>query len=337
MTNGVANEAALAEARAGVPGSRSILRNVDEQGHARFELYQSPMSLCSQKVRAVLAHKNAPYLSHDLRLICYRDSEGVLQPADNYHPGYVKLRLLGQRDLTVDLARSWTGRTSVATEGFDPCVVPTLVDLASGLVVVDSARILKYIDEQYVEAPRLIPPDPALASAVLRQVSIVDRTPHGALLAGFHPDDDRRPEPLKQIMLHYHVDKIETLHRLVEQNRDHAQLRSAYEAKIQKEDVGEAVCHDAVLMRAARADTRGILETLEGDLAGPDWLCGRAITMADLAWGVSLFRIKYLGLEKLWSDLPKVSDYWSRVSQIPAIREEVIGATISSLPPSEYV
>lgn len=303
----------------------------------RFVLFQSSMSLCSQKVRSVLVHKNVPFVQHDLIIICFRDSNGELHPAEHYKPPYVRLRMSGGGELNDRPALGWRGITSVRTEGFDACVVPTLVDRQAGKVVVDSARIIEYIDAETDPRGQLLPQ--ACADEVRRQVEIVDQTPHGVLLAGFDPDDDRRPDVLKAIMLNYHVDKLKVLEKLIEENQhDHA-LVAAYRAKITKEEVGELVCHDDEAMRAGRRDTMKILDGLEADLGqkANKWLASPDISLADLLWGVSLFRMKYLGLESLWQRLPRVSAYFAELMKLPAVRTEAVEATVHSLPPSDYV
>lgn len=325
-------------ARRAVPTARTEIKEGDGGGPARFELYHAGMSLCSQKIRAVLAHKNIPYLSHDLVIICHRDDTGTLHPADHYHPSYVRLRLHAKKALDVGFAQGWTGITSVATEGFDACVVPTLVDLETSEVIVDSHRIVDYIEAALPEQVPLVPRSPVAARTVAEQLTIIDQTPHGALLVGFHPDDDRRPDVLKHIMLHYEVDKVEALQRLLRENAGEPGLVAAYEAKMAKEATGERICHDDQLMREARDQTKAILADLEQALKiGQMSIFGMETTLADLLWAVSLFRLKYLGLEKLWSAFPHVRSYWSRLSEIPAIKSEVIAATINSLPKSAYV
>jgi hypothetical protein len=47
---------------------------------------------------------------------------------ENYHPDYIRLRLRGGQGR--EMVSGYTGRSAVQSEGFDPAVVPTLVDLA---------------------------------------------------------------------------------------------------------------------------------------------------------------------------------------------------------------
>ncbi len=75
----------------------------------RFELFHAASSLCSQKVRTVLAEKRLPYRSNDMMILSSMGPEGVVA-AEHYHPPYVRLRLI---------AGQWgrTGRSSAATAG----------------------------------------------------------------------------------------------------------------------------------------------------------------------------------------------------------------------------
>lgn len=308
----------------------------DEQ---RLELFQSSLSLCSQKVRTVLAHLGTPYACHELNIICRRDGEGELHPADNYRPDYVRLRLRGGSELDTGFARSWSGVTSVATEGFDPCVVPTLVDRTEDRVVVDSQRIVEHLARISDDVVNLMPEDPVAAERVREQLRVVDRTPHGSLLAGFHPDDDTRPEMLREIMLHYHVDKLVVLERLIRENADDPALVEAYRSKIDKENIGEQVCHDDEAQRGARERTARILLDLDVMLDAREtlWLCSAEVSLADLAWGVSLTRMQYLGLEKLWDRLPRVALYHERLRGLDAVVDGAVKPTVNHLPPSPHI
>jgi glutathione S-transferase len=306
---------------------------------SRFELYHSKMSLCSQKIRAVFADKGEGLVSHDMVIICGRSEQGEVIPAQNYHPDYVRLRLFGRDRLANTLAAGYSGVTSVETEGLDACVVPTLVDHANGVVIVDSSRICRYIEEQFPSCAPLIPKQAAEAERVSRQMSIVDKTPHAALLYGFHPDDDHRPELIKQIMETVYDNKIAALELLIRANMHDVRLVDAYRAKIAKESGGKMASRDPDFQRASRLKAAQIIADLNGQLTSHigDWVCGGDFSMADLLWGVSLIRMKYLGLEGLWGDYPRVNAYLERLCQRPSLRSEVIRASIESLPPSTYM
>jgi glutathione S-transferase len=315
--------------------STSIEQRPDKR---RFELYHSKMSLCSQKIRAVFADKQTEFISHDMVIICDR-SGGEIIPAQNYLPDYVRLRLFNQDRFVGRFAASYSGVTSVETEGLDACVVPTLVDHVNCGVIVDSSRICRYIEQQLPSGAPLIPRSTTEAERVSHQMSIVDKTPHAALLYGFHPDDDHRPELIKQIMETVYDNKIEALEHLMRANEHDARLVDAYRAKIAKESGGKVASRDSHFQRAARMKAAHIIAELGTQLSSHDgdWVCGRDFSMADLFWGVSLVRMKYLGLEKLWGEYPRINGYLERLSQRPSLQREAIRASVESLPPSSYL
>ena len=304
----------------------------------RFELYHAGLSICSQKVRAVLAEKGAGYLSHEMVIL---NSKGIysegLTPAENYRPGYVRLRMHGGKALTKNYADQHTGRSSVDSEGFDPCVVPTLVDHELSVAVVDSKRICAHLDREISESIPLVPEDETAARAVMEQVAIVDSTPHPAALYGFHPDDDQRPDFIKHVMSDVYDLKVEALETLIEQNSADADLVTAYRSKIAKELAGKKLAREDDVQYAIRAEMKDIIDNFDRQLAATaePWVCGSGFTMADVVWGVSLYRLHWLGLAYLWNDLPRVREYTGRVYDRPSIREAVINFP-SPMPPSPH-
>ncbi|MDI7864831.1 glutathione S-transferase family protein [Rhizobiaceae bacterium n13] len=306
----------------------------------RFILFHAAMSFCSQKVRATLAQKGITFESNEMLILGSRDpATGALTPAENFAPDYVRLRLRGGSELGLRLVEDYSGLSSVSTIGLDACAVPTLVDVKEGKVIVDSIRICMHIDQAVPGSSPLVPADATKLLMMQRQLHAVDVTPHPALLYGFHPEDDARPELLKQAMVPVYDDKVEALERLVAENRDDADLLRAYEAKIAKEKGGKAVRHDAQFQHAVRGRARETLLRLAQDLEASRtaWLCGPEITLADLFWAVSLVRLTYLGLDTLWRDLPSVRNYYLELVRLPAIKQEVIRATIESMPASSHL
>lgn len=317
---------AAAGAELSAPERNRLIRTVDGE-QPRFELYHAGLSICSQKVRAILAEKGAAYLSHELVILNSRGiySEG-LTPAENYRPGYVRLRLFGGEKLGLEFADKHTGRSSVETEGFDACVVPTLVDHEKEEVIVDSKRICQYLDDELPEPISLVPDDKTIAEDVMKQVAIVDGTPHPAVLYGFHPDDDQRPDFIKHVMSDVYELKVEALESLIAQNSEDTQLVAAYRSKISKETAGKKLAHDANVQNAVREEVQGIIDTLDKQLeakADP-WICGSEFTLADLVWAISLYRLQWLGLAYQWENLPRVLEYADRVYHRPSIWEDVI-------------
>jgi glutathione S-transferase len=308
---------------------------VGDDAEPRFELFHAASSLCSQKVRTVLHEKRLSYRSNDMVILGSMGAEGLV-PAEHYSPAYVRLRLIAGRELGREFVSGYSGRTSVETEGFDPCVVPLLVDHEAGRVIADSLRICCYLDAMSPEPIQLVPDDPEAVAEVMRQVGIVDRIPNTALLYGFHPDADRRPEALKSMMATVYEHKLMALEALIAANADEPELIAAYRAKIAKESGGRVVRHDAAFQRAARNEVRDLLKDLDRALSGQSgYLNGSAFSLADAVWGVNLVRLAYLGLSPMWEELPNVARYVEALVQRPSLSREAFRASIESLPHSE--
>ncbi len=317
---------------ANVPLSDPDKNRLIGSGSPRFEVYHFALSVCSHKVRTCLAEKNAAYLSHDI---------GILPPAlENYHPDYVRLRMQGGRGR--ELVGGYTGRSSTQTEGFDPAVVPTLVDLQSEQVIVDSVKICAHIDATCDTGPSLLPD--RLRRDIDREIAIVDGTPHVAVLYGAHPDGDFRPKMLQKNMPGAHDYKIMKLMEARSLSVGHPKLIAAYDAKIRKEASAKTYVATPELMRDATTEIIAIIADLDSRLSdGRAWVCGDAFTMADIQWAVSLFRLKWLGMAFSWTgDHPlnnnqhsNVAAYAGRLFDRPSFRDAVIHWPGN--PPSEYV
>lgn len=296
----------------------------DSDRSPRFELYHFGFSICSQKVRTVLAEKELPYLSNELA------------PMENYRPHYVRLRMFAAgRERMQRLAEEHTMRTSVATEGFDACVVPSLVDLEQRRAVVDSAVILEYLERE-APTPRLIPQDPRLATAVRGQIRINDGIPHPGILYGFHANDPRPPFWI-EAMEGVYDRKRTVIEQLIEQSRDDPELVRAYRAKIAKEMAGKRVQKDAEYMEGIIKEFEQLTANLDAQLGSHDgpWVCGPDFTLADCVWGVSLYRVQWLGHAYLWDGYSRVRDYAYRLYERPSVRTAVIEWP-SSMPPSRH-
>ena len=309
-----------------------------DKANPRFELFHAASSLCSQKVRTVLFEKRLPYRSNDMLILGSMGRDGLV-PAEHYSPAYVRLRLIAARESGRNFVSGYSGRTSVETEGFDPCVVPLLVDHQSGRVVADSKQICGYLDAVSHQPIQLVPDDPEARSEVMRQVGIVDRLPNGALLYGFHPDADLRPGPLKLAMETVYDLKVMALEQLIAANAGEPELVAAYRAKIVKESGGRTVRHDPTFQRAARHRLGEHLKDLERDLAAKTFSClnGKPFSLADAFWGVNLVRLNYLGLSSMWSGLAHVQRYFELLARRPSLCKEAIQASLNSMPPSRYM
>jgi glutathione S-transferase len=311
---------------------------VGGDANPRFELFHAASSLCSQKVRTVLFEKQLSYRSNDMMILSSMGTDGFV-PAEHYHPPYVRLRLIARGEIGGEFVTGYSGRTSVKTEGFDPCTVPLLVDYEAGRVIADSQRICCYLDAVAREPIQLLPDDAKARADVLHQVSIVDSIPNVALLYGFHPDRDLRPDALKAVMETVYDYKILALEAMIAANPEDSELIAAYRAKIAKERGGKSVCHEAAFQRAARTHVADLLKDLDGAL-GPGsfpYLQGTSFSLGDVLWGVNLVRLAYLGLASMWEELPNVSRFFDSLVKRPSLYKEAIQATLASLPHSTHM
>jgi glutathione S-transferase len=212
----------------------------------------------------------------------------------------------------------------VKTEGFDACVVPLLVDHDKRRAIVDSAKIISYIEREVPPVP-LIPENPELAAAVDKQVAINDTIPHPGILYGFHKNDPR-PDFQIHIMQNIYDAKREALEFLIEQNKDDDELVRVYRAKITKEMAGKKLQKDPAYMAKILNEFRGLIANLDKDLEIHEspWICGQDYTMADCIWGISLYRIQWLGHAGLWDKYPGVQDYAHRLYKRPSFQKAYI-------------
>lgn len=258
------------------------------------------------------------------------------------HPDYVALRLLaweqmGKPALAGEGAYEWTGSSSFASTGFDPCVVPTLVDLEREEVVVDSKTICNYICSQQT-GEGLLPVDPVERSLVQKHLSLVDETPHVALLYDGLAGHDRRPGFVRRIIGGNggHGMQISSLERrLAEEGAtwEGETMKRAYQAKLAKTQAGvlasqKSTNGEKAYNLAAEEKTRAVLAELEQDLSmsSGEWIVGNRFTLADCFQGVSLLRLAWLGNSFLWQDKPEVAAFFESIQKRPKIQEAVLFA-----------
>ncbi|MEM6577361.1 MAG: glutathione S-transferase [Pseudomonadota bacterium] len=286
----------------------------------QYDIYHFGFSICSNKVRAVLFELGLRWLSLEL------------DPAkhQNYRPDYVRLRLASDAASGGQFATGWEGGSSVEESGFDALVVPTVFDRENACVVADSLSICRYLAAQHRDLIDLVPE--VLLPEIERQLEAVDQTPHVALLYGPNPDGtDGRAFIFRQVFKGEHLKKVAAAEAEASKVAGEDQrLDAAYAAKIAKERAGSAFVADREKMRGALDKTRDLLAQLDKDIEGSSgpWICGSAFTLADLFWGVSLFRLEYLGYGWLWrngSNHKALQEYSDRTISRPSVLEAVAG------------
>lgn len=283
----------------------------------RFELFNAPNSICSQKVRTVLAHRSIPYRSQHVDIF-----EG-----ETYLPAYVRLRMAGCEALGGTLVNAHTGSTSVTAGGCDPAVVPLLVDWETGAVLVDSKRICFYLDKVAAEGTPLRPA--AVEKQVDAQLDVVDNLPNYQMLAGKPPGVDHRPESRRKSNgVGFAMGKVERCDRYLAEFSTDADLVKAYSAKRAKELNAAQQLFTPEAMQAAYDKAEAGCASLERELKSrnTEWLLGNEITMADLYWGIELLRMKNMAVESFWADgaKPAVAAFVEKAESIPAIQSAIV-------------
>jgi glutathione S-transferase len=131
-----------------------------------LELYDASGSLCSQKVKLVLAEKKLDWKNHSLNLLTF----------ENLQPSYLRLNPKG--------------------------VVPTLIH--DGKVIADSAVIVRYLDEQFPDPP-LTPTESLLQEKMKDWIKLQNQFPMRELMYGNYQGIEgvvlRRSVQLKQKLL----------------------------------------------------------------------------------------------------------------------------------------
>lgn len=281
----------------------------------RFALFHAAASICSQKVRCVLAYHRIPYSSHLVDIFA----------GETYQPDYIRLRMLGCIAQGGALASHHSGSTAARSEGFDGAVVPTLVDLTGGQIVVDSRAICTWLDTLAIRGQSLRPP--LLATAIDRELAIVDELPNYQLLMGRSQSADGSL-PDEEAMAAFSRRKVGMCDELIARYPDDPAIVAACSAKRAKELSAAEQLFTSEAMERARWAIEAALIRLDGALAnslGP-FLFGAAPTLADLMWAIEIIRIKDVGQVRIWGDeyLPHIAAFEMAASSLPAIRAAVL-------------
>ena len=277
-----------------------------------LHLYHAPNSICSQKVRIVLMERRRPFASHVLDIFT----------GQTYDPAYVRLRAEGCAAAGLPLTRQHLGTTSVAGGGgCDACVVPTLVDRARGVALVDSRAICLDLDATDAVPGALIPPE--LRARILAEIDIVDNLPNYQVLAVGVAASVKAGAKNG-----FATSKVARCEALMAANAQDPVLVAAYEAKRDKEQMAaERLFTDAAMAEAHSAIAHA-LQGLETRLAATEsaFLFGDGLTMADIFWATELIRADDLGHSAHWSNgrLPAVEAYFERLCALPSVREGIL-------------
>jgi 2,5-dichlorohydroquinone reductive dechlorinase len=300
----------------GTPGA--LIGRADRPEEPRFSLFHAANSICSQKVRVVLAQNQIAYTSHALNIFT----------GQTYLPSYIRLRLVGCERIGLPLVTTHTGSTSTSSGGCDPAVVPTLVDRQTDQVIVDSKLICLYLDGLVPDSRRLRPT--LLEKAIDAELDIVDNLPNYQMLVGRPAATDKRPQQLqKGDGANFSMSKVKRCDEYMEEFANDEALVRAYQAKRSKElRAAENLFTDEAMQIAyAKAGEACGLFDQRLKTRGATWLMGSSVTMADLFWAVELLRMKNLGLGYFWEQnrLPAVDKFVAAAQRLESIGSAVLG------------
>jgi glutathione S-transferase len=230
-----------------------------------LDLYHGLASTCSKKVRMCLFEKGLDFVSHVLNL----------QKFEQHDPAYLTLNPKG--------------------------VMPTLVH--DGRPIVESSRIIEYIDRIFPEPP-LHPADAEGRARMARWIDWSDDVGYNAV----------------------YVATWNILSRPVAQRLSDAELNRVL-ARVPTEERRSrwrAVARDGIPdeeLRAAEANVTATLEAMEADLANGPWLAGAVFSLGDIAMIPFVERIFDLNPALLDERrIPRLCDWYRRMVARPAFR-----------------
>ena len=247
-----------------------------------IHLFHFSHSLCSMKVRQALAENAVHWTSHLVLLPAYQQ----------YEPEYVRIN--------------------------PRCVVPTLV--CNGKVTTDSMNILNYLVTKLSNLDTSQKPSVHEFEAIAFWLDKADSLPIEALTYGDNRGKNK-PFYLKGAANggKGHEFKANLLRKLVKRHENEKLLHDAYKSKLNIVENTLTIIQTPTRLNALYDTADSILIELETQLlSGPfnakGWLASNKFSLADIAWGVVLYRLQKLGLESLlWGNRTTVSQYCEKL------------------------
>jgi len=178
-------------------------------------------------------------------------------------------------------------------------VVPTL--LHDGEVVIDSNVIAEYLDEVQPDPVSFTPEDAVLRARMRTLMHFIDEMPAAAV---------RVP-----------TFNLAFLPRFASMSEDEF-IAFAESKPLRREfmlAMGRTGFPEAE-MKAALARLRRTYERMDAEIekSGGPWLLGKEISLADVAVMPAIVRMADLGLDSMWTDLPRVRRWYDEIRAHPA-------------------
>ena len=247
-----------------------------------IHLFHFPLSLCSMKVRQALAENAVHWTSHLVLLPVYQQ----------YEPEYVRIN--------------------------PRCVVPTLV--CDGKVTTDSANILNYVVSKLSNLDTSQKPSVHEFEAISLWLNKADSLPIEAFTYGDNQGANKSFLFKKAANGGKgHEFKANLLRKLVKRHENEKLLHDAYKSKLNIVENTLTIIQTPTRLNALYDTADSILIELETQLlSGPfnakGWLASNKFSLADIAWGVVLYRLQKLGLKSLlWGNRTTVSQYCEKL------------------------
>jgi glutathione S-transferase len=177
-------------------------------------------------------------------------------------------------------------------------VVPTLVH--DGQPVIESTVIIAYLEDVFPE-PSLTPGSALDRARMWQWMILPDSGLHDACgITSFALAFRRQLARLQPEMLEAHYAKMPS-----ETRRN--TVRAMVELGLDAPGVG-----------AALRNYRDAVEAMAKDLDRSEWLAGERYSLADITMLPYVLRLEHLGLERFWSNAPRLASWLERVRGRPA-------------------
>ena len=245
-------------------------------------LYHFPLSLDSQKARVCLEELGIEWVSHVILLTAH----------EQYSPRYVRIN--------------------------SRCVVPTLV--IDGKVTTDTANILSHLAQRFGAEKQCFQTLGHEKEGVDVWIDKAASLFIEALTYG-HIEGTKKTFPWNRANNDgkSHLYKINLLSKLIEKHQDDETLKLAYEKKRAVTEATRGAIITPTQMSAIVDSTKAGIDALErqlesGSFSVGGWLASKALSLADVQWGVVLYRLEALGLQPLlWDRNSRINSYTEKL------------------------
>lgn len=250
-----------------------ITPQVEPGPAAKVTLYHFPTSICSQQVRLALAEKRVAWESKIVN---------IGPEHEHFAPWYAKIN--------------------------PRLVVPTLE--VDGSIVTDSARIVRYIDEQ-LKGPALLPEDPEARAEALAWMQRETELPMREL--GYV-----RSKGITRWLQRYGLRQRRK--QLIKLRKRYPELDDVYAAKLDEIAALEGSINDRRATTELIDRVEVTLDELEATLADRKWLAGEHYSLADLVWTAVIAKLDHIGFARSLSQhrRPRVHEWYTRLRERPS-------------------